>query len=142
MRVLVVGGGGREHGLVWKLRQSPRVTQVFSAPGNAGIAELAECVEIGASEVRRLAEFAAKQAVDLTVVEQGAIEFTYDVSLSGRDILVEFIQFVGEDGGDPVDLAQRIRVVRKMFAPLVCDPRDLPRKVASLYQNRCCCPPK
>ena len=68
MRVLVVGGGGREHGLVWKLRQSPRVTHVFAAPGNAGIAELAECVDIGASEVRLLAEFAAKQAVDLTVV--------------------------------------------------------------------------
>ena len=68
MRVLVVGSGGREHGLVWKLRQSPRVTHVFAAPGNAGIAELAECVDIGASEVRLLAEFAAKKAVDLTVV--------------------------------------------------------------------------
>ena len=53
MRVLVVGGGGREHGLVWKLAQSPRVTQVLAAPGNAGIAELAECVDISASEVRR-----------------------------------------------------------------------------------------
>jgi phosphoribosylamine--glycine ligase len=68
MRVLVVGGGGREHGLVWKLTQSPRVSQVFAAPGNAGIAELAECVDISASEVRLLAEFAAKKAVDLTVV--------------------------------------------------------------------------
>jgi phosphoribosylamine--glycine ligase len=68
MRVLVVGGGGREHGLVWKLQQSPRVTQLFAAPGNAGIAELAECVDISAAEVRLLAEFAAKHAVDLTVV--------------------------------------------------------------------------
>jgi len=68
MRVLVVGSGGREHGLVWKLRQSPRVTHVFAAPGNAGIADLAECVDISASEVRLLAEFAAKKAVDLTVV--------------------------------------------------------------------------
>jgi phosphoribosylamine---glycine ligase len=68
MRVLVVGGGGREHGLVWKLRQSPRVTQVFAAPGNAGIAELADCVDLGASEVRRLAEFASAKAVDLTIV--------------------------------------------------------------------------
>jgi phosphoribosylamine--glycine ligase len=63
-----VGGGGREHGLVWKLRQSPRVAEVLAAPGNAGIAELAECVDIGASEVRRLAEFAAAKAVDLTLV--------------------------------------------------------------------------
>jgi phosphoribosylamine--glycine ligase len=68
MRVLIVGGGGREHGLAWKLRQSPRVSQLFAAPGNAGIAELAECVDISASEVRRLAEFAAAKAVDLTVV--------------------------------------------------------------------------
>lgn len=68
MRVLVVGGGGREHGLVWKVTQSPHVTQVFAAPGNAGIAELAECVNISASEVRLLAEFAVKKAIDLTVV--------------------------------------------------------------------------
>jgi phosphoribosylamine---glycine ligase len=68
MRVLVVGGGGREHGLAWKLSQSPRVSQLYAAPGNAGIAQLAECVDISASEIRRLADFAAKQAIDLTVV--------------------------------------------------------------------------
>lgn len=68
LRVLVVGGGGREHCLVWKLVQSPRVAQLFAAPGNAGIVELAECVDIGASEVRRLVDFAVKKAVDLTVV--------------------------------------------------------------------------
>lgn len=68
MRVLVVGGGGREHAVVWKLRQSPRVTEVLAAPGNGGIADLAECVDISASEVRRLAEFAVKKQVDLTVV--------------------------------------------------------------------------
>ncbi len=68
MRVLVVGGGGREHSLVWKLAQSPRVTKIFAAPGNAGIATLAECVPISASEVRLLAEFAVKHGVDLTVV--------------------------------------------------------------------------
>ena len=68
MRVLVVGSGGREHALVWKLKQSPRIKQLFAAPGNAGIAELAECADIGASEVRRLADFAAKRGIDLTVV--------------------------------------------------------------------------
>jgi phosphoribosylamine--glycine ligase len=68
MRVLVIGGGGREHSLVWKLAQSPRVSQLFAAPGNAGIAELAECVDISASEIRPLADFAVKNAVDLTVV--------------------------------------------------------------------------
>ena len=68
MRVLVIGGGGREHSLVWKLRQSPSITRIFAAPGNAGIAELAECVAISASEVRLLMEFAQKEAIDLTVV--------------------------------------------------------------------------
>jgi phosphoribosylamine---glycine ligase len=68
MRVLVVGGGGREHGLVWKLKQDPRVTQLFAAPGNAGTAGLAENVDITASEVRRLADFAGKSAIDFTVV--------------------------------------------------------------------------
>lgn len=68
MRVLVVGSGGREHALIWKLKQSPRIKQLFAAPGNAGIAELAECADLGASEVRRLADFAAKRGIDLTVV--------------------------------------------------------------------------
>jgi phosphoribosylamine--glycine ligase len=68
MRVLVIGSGGREHALIWKLKQSPQVTQLFAAPGNAGIAELAECTDISASEVRRLADFAAKKDIDLTVV--------------------------------------------------------------------------
>ncbi len=68
MRVLVVGSGGREHALVWKLKQSPRIKQVFAAPGNAGIAELAECADIGASEVRRVADFAVSRGIDLTVV--------------------------------------------------------------------------
>lgn len=68
MRVLVVGSGGREHALVWKLKQSPQIKQLFAAPGNAGIAELAECTDIGASEVRRLADFAAKRGIDLTLV--------------------------------------------------------------------------
>jgi phosphoribosylamine--glycine ligase len=68
MRVLVVGGGGREHALAWKLKQSPGVTEVFVAPGNAGAAEVATPVEIAASEVRRLADFAAQAGVDFTVV--------------------------------------------------------------------------
>ncbi len=68
MRVLVVGSGGREHTLVWKLKQSPRIKQLFAAPGNAGIAELAECADIGASEVRRMADFAVSRGIDLTVV--------------------------------------------------------------------------
>jgi len=68
MRLLVVGGGGREHALVWKLRQSPLVEQIFCAPGNAGIAGLAECVPIGAEDIPALRTFAQGQGIDLTVV--------------------------------------------------------------------------
>lgn len=68
MRILVVGGGGREHTLVWKLAASPLVDKVFTAPGNAGMAELAECVDIKVEDLTGLADFAEKNSVDLTVV--------------------------------------------------------------------------
>ncbi|NPV52511.1 MAG: phosphoribosylamine--glycine ligase [Firmicutes bacterium] len=67
MKVLVVGGGGREHALVWKIAQSPTVDKVYCAPGNPGIAELAECVTPGDS-VGALADFACEHDIDLTVV--------------------------------------------------------------------------
>lgn len=68
MKVLVIGGGGREHALVWKLRQSPRVTEIFCAPGNAGIAQLATCVPLKASEHGKLMAFVCEQGVGITVV--------------------------------------------------------------------------
>jgi phosphoribosylamine--glycine ligase len=68
MKVLVIGGGGREHALVWKIAQSPKVQKVFCAPGNAGIADLAECVTIPAGDLQGLLEFARQQQIDLTVV--------------------------------------------------------------------------
>jgi phosphoribosylamine--glycine ligase len=68
MKVLVIGGGGREHALIWKLAQSKRVAQLFCAPGNAGIASLAKCVPIPANDIPALAEFAEAESVDLTVV--------------------------------------------------------------------------
>jgi phosphoribosylamine--glycine ligase len=68
VKVLVVGGGGREHALVWKLAQSPKVDKIFCAPGNAGIAQLAECVNIAADDVAALLEFAVKNRIDMTVV--------------------------------------------------------------------------
>lgn len=68
MKVLVIGGGGREHALVWKLNQSPQVAKLYAAPGNAGIAELAECAEISVTDIRLLAEFAERHGIDLTVV--------------------------------------------------------------------------
>ncbi len=68
MKVLVVGGGGREHALVWKLKQSPRVKEIFCAPGNAGIAALATCVQIGAEDIPGLLAFARDKGIDLTLV--------------------------------------------------------------------------
>jgi len=67
MKILVVGGGGREHALVWKLRQSPSVTHIYCAPGNAGIDELAEPVELDVADVEAIARFAAEHDVDLTI---------------------------------------------------------------------------
>ncbi len=68
MKVLVIGSGGREHALVWKLRQSPSVTEVYCAPGNAGIAIHATLVPIQANDIRALVSFVKEQAIDLTVV--------------------------------------------------------------------------
>jgi phosphoribosylamine--glycine ligase len=68
MRVLVVGGGGREHALTWKIAQSPLVDEIWCAPGNAGMASHATCVDIEAEDVAALADFARDKGIDLTVV--------------------------------------------------------------------------
>jgi phosphoribosylamine--glycine ligase len=68
MRILVVGGGGREHALVWKIAQSPLVEKIYCAPGNAGIAQLAECVPIDVTDISALADFAERTGIRLTVV--------------------------------------------------------------------------
>jgi phosphoribosylamine--glycine ligase len=68
MKILVIGSGGREHALVWKISQSPKVEKIFCAPGSAAIGELAECVAIGPEEIGKLSDFASKENIDLTVV--------------------------------------------------------------------------
>jgi len=68
MKVLVVGGGGREHALVWKISQSPLVEHIYCAPGNAAVAKLASCVDIGVTDLQRLARFASDKRIELTVV--------------------------------------------------------------------------
>lgn len=68
MNVLIVGSGGREHAIAWKIAQSPKVDRLYCAPGNAGISEYAECVDIKAMEFEKLAAFAKEHAVGLTVV--------------------------------------------------------------------------
>ncbi len=68
MKVLVIGGGGREHAIVWKLAQSRHVDKIYCAPGNAGIAEIAECIDIGIGDFDELINFVRYEWIDLTIV--------------------------------------------------------------------------
>ena len=68
MKVLVVGSGGREHAIAWKLKQSTRVEKLYCAPGNAGIADVAECVAVGAEDIEGLCKLAVEKEIDLVVV--------------------------------------------------------------------------
>ncbi|MCB9800253.1 MAG: phosphoribosylamine--glycine ligase [Candidatus Omnitrophica bacterium] len=68
MKVLVIGSGGREHVLCWKIAQSPLLTKLYAAPGNAGISEMAECHDIKVEDIQGLCDFAKKEKIDLTVV--------------------------------------------------------------------------
>ena len=63
MKILVIGSGGREHALVWKISQSPKVTQLYCAPGSAAVGELAECVAINPEQIENLANFAEKEVI-------------------------------------------------------------------------------
>ena len=68
MKVLIVGGGGREHAIAWKVAQSRKVDKLYCAPGNAGIAQVAECVDIGVMDFEKLTAFAREQDIDLTII--------------------------------------------------------------------------
>ena len=68
MKVLIVGGGGREHAIAWKVAQSRKVDKLYCAPGNAGIAQVAECVDIGGMDFEKLTAFAREQDIDLTII--------------------------------------------------------------------------
>lgn len=68
MKVLVVGSGGREHAIIWKLKQSPKVTELYCAPGNGGISEIAQCVPINAMDIEGIVAFSKENAIDLVVV--------------------------------------------------------------------------
>ena len=68
MKILIVGSGGREHAIAWKIAQSPKADKIYCAPGNAGIAQIAECVNIGAMEFEKLVAFAKEKEIDLTIV--------------------------------------------------------------------------
>ncbi len=141
MNVLVVGGGGREHALVWKIAQSPRVKKIFCAPGNAGIANLANCVPIGAAEIDKLLAFARDEKIDLTVVgpedplSKGIVDqfeaagmrvFGASQKAARIESSKSFAKAIMEKYGIPTAkgqtftrLAQAQAYVKKMGAPLV-----------------------
>lgn len=89
MKVLIVGSGGREHALAWKINQSDKVTKIFCAPGNAGIAEVAECVNISVTDVQGLLDFALAEEIGLTVVgpEASLVEGIVD-SFEEKDLRI------------------------------------------------------
>lgn len=66
MKMLVIGSGGREHAILWKLAQSPKITKLYAAPGNAGISQIAQCISIKAEDIRQLVDFVRKERIDLT----------------------------------------------------------------------------
>jgi phosphoribosylamine--glycine ligase len=68
MKLLIIGSGGREHVLTWKLAQSPRVEKIYAAPGNGGIAELAECVDLKVDDIQGCVNFAKEKEIDLTII--------------------------------------------------------------------------
>jgi len=68
MKLLVIGGGGREHAIVWKLKENEDITQIYCAPGNAGISRIAKCVDIKATEIEKLVSFAKENEIDFTVI--------------------------------------------------------------------------
>ena len=80
MKILVIGGGGREHAIIWKLSQSKHITKIYCSPGNAGIAEIAECIAVSPHNFNALADFAKYEWIDLTIVcsenflEQGIVD--------------------------------------------------------------------
>ena len=141
MKVLVVGGGGREHALVWKIAQSKRVKKILCAPGNAGIAKLAKCIPIGADEIDKLLAFAQDEKIDLTIVgpedplSKGIVDRFEEAGLrifgaSQKAARVEssksFAKAVMEKYGIPTAkgktftrLAPAQAYVKKMGAPLV-----------------------
>ncbi|MCK4236783.1 MAG: phosphoribosylamine--glycine ligase [Candidatus Krumholzibacteria bacterium] len=89
MKVLVIGGGGREHALVWKISKSPQVDKIYAAPGNAGIAQIAECIPMGAGDTKALLGLALEKEIDLTVVgpEAPLVEGIVDL-FAGRGLRI------------------------------------------------------
>lgn len=125
MRILVIGSGGREHALVWKLGQSTRVEKIFVAPGNAGCAELAELVPIAAENVDELLAFARRESIDLTVVGPEA-PLAHGICDRFQEAALPIF--------GPSQAAARLEA-SKVFAKDFCSRNDIPTGAYRVFEN-------
>ena len=141
MKILIIGSGGREHALAWKISQSPDVARIYCAPGNPGIAEFADCIPIGVEDMESLAQFATEKNIDLTVVgpemplangivdtfERAGLKVfgptrqaaALESSKSFAKSLMRKYNIPTAGGRDFSDYDQAVRYVRTMAPPLV-----------------------
>ena len=115
MKILVVGGGGREHAIISKIKENPEVTEIFAAPGNGGIANDATCVDIAATDIDKIVEFAFYNRIDFAVVapddplaagmvdavEAAGIRDKVKIMIGGAPITDAFCQQIGADAYTP-----------------------------------------
>ncbi|MCP4650203.1 MAG: phosphoribosylamine--glycine ligase [PVC group bacterium] len=125
MKILVVGSGGREHALVWKISQSPQVEKIYCAPGNGGIAGLAECVGIKADNIEALLDFALQEKIDLTVVGP-------EVSLALG--IVDLFQSKGLKIFGPSKAASRLEA-SKIFAKNIMKKYNIPTAEFEIFSD-------
>jgi phosphoribosylamine--glycine ligase len=125
MRILVVGGGGREHALCWRLAQNAAVDRLYAAPGNAGIAELATLVHLSAADVPGIVEFAERESIDFTVVGPEA------PLVAG---LADEMQARGMPVFGPTREAARIEG-SKAWARWLCDRHGIPAPRSRVFEN-------
>ena len=103
MKILIVGSGGREHAIAASVAKSPKAEKIYCAPGNAGIAQLAECVPIGAMEFDRLTEFAKEKEIDLVIVgmDDPLVGGLVDAAGGSRDPCIRPSEKCGDSGRQP-----------------------------------------
>jgi phosphoribosylamine---glycine ligase len=125
MRILVIGSGGREHTLVWKLRQSPRVREIFCAPGNAGIARLARCAPLQPADFPAVSDFIRKERIDLVIVGPEA---------PLAEGLVDRLKTLGVGVLGPVQSAARLES-SKVFAKDFMARHKIPTAAYSVFRD-------
>ena len=125
MKVLVVGSGGREHAICWKISQSPKVDKIYCAPGNAGIAEVAECVDIKAMEFDKLVAFAKENAIDLTVIGMDDPLVGGIVDDERREQLRSRLETADTDFGIARKVKEQpVKVFKRLERTKLCEDRD------------------